>query len=48
MTDIKLQNTNKKLNKKNIYSNIIKTEMLLYKRKVVIFENWNQNILLKF
>ena len=37
MTDIKLQNTEK--NKKNICSNIIKTEMQLYKREVVILLN---------
>ena len=39
MTDIKLQNTDKKLNKKNICSNIIKTEMQLYEREVVILLN---------
>ena len=39
MTDIKLQNTDKKLNKKNICSNIIKTEMQLYEREVVILRN---------
>ena len=41
MTNIKLltRNTNKKLNKKNIYSNIIKTEMQLYKGEVVILLN---------
>ena len=36
LTDIKLQNTDNKLNKKNICSNIIKTEMQLYEREVVI------------
>ena len=44
MTDIKLQNTDKKLNKKNICSNIINTEMQLYEREVVIL----QNIVLNF
>ena len=39
MTDIKLQNAEKKLNKKNICSIIIKTEMQLYKREVVILLN---------
>ena len=39
LTDIKLQNTDKKLNKKNICSNIIKTEMQLYEREVVILLN---------
>ena len=39
MTDIKLQNTEKKLNKKNICSIIIKTEMQLYEREVVILLN---------
>ena len=39
MTDIKLQNTDKKLNKKNIRSIIIKTEMQLYEREVVILLN---------
>ena len=39
LTDIKLQNTDKKLNKKYICSNIIKTEMLLYQREVVILLN---------
>ena len=39
MTDIKLQNTDKKLNKKSICSNIIKTEMQLYEREVVILLN---------
>ena len=33
---IKLQNADKKLNKKNICSNIIKTEMQLYEREVMI------------
>ena len=36
MADIKLQNADKKLNKKNICSNIIKTEMQLYEREVMI------------
>ena len=39
MTYIKLQNTDKKLNKKNICSIIIKTEMQLYEREVVILLN---------
>ena len=39
LTGIQLQNTDKKLNKKNICSKIIKTEMLLYKREVVILLN---------
>ena len=39
MTDIKLQNTDKKFNKKNICSNIIKTELQLYEREVVILPN---------
>ena len=39
MADIKLQNADKKLNKKNICSNIIKTEMQLYEREVVILLN---------
>ena len=39
MADIKLQNTDKKLNKKNVCSNIIKTEMQLYEREVVILLN---------
>ena len=39
MGDIKLQNTDKKLNKKNIRSIIIKTEMQLYQREVVILLN---------
>ena len=39
MTNIKLQITDKKLNKKNICSIIIKTEMQLYKREVVILLN---------
>ena len=39
MTDIKLQNTDKKLHKKNICSIIIKTEMQLYEREVVILLN---------
>ena len=39
MTDIKLQNNDKKLNKKSICSNIIKTEMQLYEREVVILLN---------
>ena len=39
MTDVKLQNTDKKLNKKNICSIIIKTEMQLYEREVVILLN---------
>ena len=39
MPDIKLQNTGKKLNKTNIYSNILKTEMQLYEREVVILPN---------
>ena len=38
MAVIKLQNTDKKLEKK-IYSYIIKTEMQLYERKVVILLN---------
>ena len=36
MSDIKLQNNYKKLNKKSICSNIIKTEMQSYKREVLI------------
>ena len=36
MADIKLQNTDKKLNKKNVCSNIIKTEMQLYEREVIL------------
>ena len=50
MTDIKLQNRDKKFSKRNICSNIIKTEMLLYEGVVVILLNkldLNQNILLK-
>ena len=39
MTDVKLQNTDKKLNEKNICSFIIKTEMQLYEREVVILLN---------
>ena len=39
MTNIKLQITDKKLNKKNICSIIIKTEMQLYEREVVILLN---------
>ena len=50
MTDIKLQNPDKKFSKRNICSNIIKTEMLLYEGVVVILLNkldLNQNTLLK-
>ena len=39
MIDIKLQHTDKKLNEKNICSNIIKTEMQLYETEVVILLN---------
>ena len=39
MTDIKLQNTDKKLNSKNICSNILKTEIHLYEREVLILLN---------
>ena len=39
MTDVKLQTTDKKLNKENICSIIIKTEMQLYEREVVILLN---------
>ena len=39
MTDIKLQNTDKKLNNKNICSNILKTEIQLYEREVLILLN---------
>ena len=39
MENIKLQNTDKKLNKKNICGNIIKTETQLYEREVVILLN---------
>ena len=36
---IKLQNTDKKLDSKNICSNIIKTEMLSHKREAMILPN---------
>ena len=39
MTDIKLKNIEKKLNKKTICSIIIKTEMQLYEREVVLLLN---------
>ena len=39
MTDIKLQNIDKKLDKKDICSNIIKTEMQLSEKEVVILLN---------
>ena len=39
MTDIELQNTDRKLNNKNIFSNIIKTEVQLYEIEVVILLN---------
>ena len=39
MENIKLQNTDKKLNKKNICGNIIKTETQLYEKEVVILLN---------
>ena len=39
LTDIKLQNTDEKLNKNIIYSSIIKAEMKLYETEVVILLN---------
>ena len=47
MTDIELQNTDRKLNKKNIFSNIIKTEVQLYEIEVVILLNIVLNFKLK-
>ena len=47
MTDIKLQNNDKKLNKKSICSNIIKAEVQLYEREVVILLNILLNYKLK-
>ena len=48
LTDIKLRNTDRELNNRNICNNILKTEILQYKRELVILLNMFLSLKLKY